>query len=124
MLVGTVRRPGEIGTQNLLRKYGDKLVAVRYRYDAQKKKRYKTVELVVAVEDWTPPAPHPDDERPRFPTRTLRPPEPVAVRIEYAEKDLQDQLKSIGAKWNPARKLWIADKREVIRIGLKSRIVK
>lgn len=43
MHVRTTRRPGESGTQKLVAKYGDKLVALRYRYDAAKKKRYKTI---------------------------------------------------------------------------------
>lgn len=30
---------------------------MRYRYDAQRKKRFKTVELIVAERDWEPPLP-------------------------------------------------------------------
>jgi hypothetical protein len=30
---------------------------VRYRYDAQRKKRFKTVEILVAERDWEPPRP-------------------------------------------------------------------
>ena len=40
--------PGQKGTRQLLSQYGDRLVCVRYRYDAQQKKRFKTVELIVA----------------------------------------------------------------------------
>jgi hypothetical protein len=125
MQIGTVRRPGEIGTQRLVQKYGDKLVAVRYRYDAEKKKRYKTVEIVVAEDDWQPPVSPPDDERPRHPTtRTFRPPAPVAVRIHYSERDLQSQIKNIGGKWDATRKLWIADRDKVVALGLHDRIAK
>jgi hypothetical protein len=38
-------KPGQKGTRQLLSQYGDRLVCVRYRYDAQQKKRFKTVEL-------------------------------------------------------------------------------
>ncbi len=48
-------KPGEDGTKKLLEIYGDKLVRVRYRYDAEKKLRYKTVELIVDVAEWEPP---------------------------------------------------------------------
>ena len=40
-------RSGQKGTKRLIAQYGKRLVCVRYRYDAQKKKRYKTVELIV-----------------------------------------------------------------------------
>ena len=51
MRVGTVRKPGDTGTEKLVAKYGDRLVAVRYRYSHAKRKRYKTVELIVAEGD-------------------------------------------------------------------------
>ena len=44
-------KPGQKGTKQLLAQYGDRLVCVRYRYDAQRKKRFKTVELSVAERD-------------------------------------------------------------------------
>jgi hypothetical protein len=47
MEIRTVRRPGEKGTQKLARQYGERLVCIRYRYDAARKKRFKTVELIV-----------------------------------------------------------------------------
>ena len=50
-------KPGQKGTKQLLAQYGDRLLCVRYRYDAQRKKRLKTVELVVAEHDWEPPSP-------------------------------------------------------------------
>ena len=41
-------KPGQKGTKQLLAQYGDRLVCVRYRYDAYRKKRLKTVEILVA----------------------------------------------------------------------------
>jgi len=39
-------KPGQTGTKQLLAPYGDHLVCVRYHYDAQRKKRIKTVEII------------------------------------------------------------------------------
>ena len=47
--------PDQDGAKGLRAEYGERLVCVRYRYDTQKHKRYKTVELVIAEENWTPP---------------------------------------------------------------------
>ena len=39
--------PGQNGPKKLAARYGERLVCVRYRYDAQRKVRHKTVELIV-----------------------------------------------------------------------------
>ena len=44
-----VRRPEQHGTRDLVAQYGEQLICVRYRYDPIRKKRYKTVELIVAL---------------------------------------------------------------------------
>jgi hypothetical protein len=49
----TVAPPGR-GTVKLLAEYGPRLLFVRYRYDAQKKRRYKTAEIVVDEVYWQP----------------------------------------------------------------------
>jgi len=36
--------PNQDGVKGLRTQYGERLVCVRYRYDAHKQKRYKTVE--------------------------------------------------------------------------------
>ena len=41
-----ILQPGQNGTKKLQLKYGGRLVAVRYRYDADRRLRFKTVELV------------------------------------------------------------------------------
>lgn len=48
---------GQKDTKKLLAQYGERLVCVRYRYDAQRKKRFKTVELIIAEREWEPPPP-------------------------------------------------------------------
>jgi len=48
-------KPGQKGTKQLLEQHGDWLICVRYRYDAQRRKRFKSVELLVAERDWASP---------------------------------------------------------------------
>ena len=48
--------PGQKGTKKLHEQFGDRLLCVRYRYDDQLRKRFKTVELIVEEAAWTPPA--------------------------------------------------------------------
>ena len=46
--------PGQNGTKQLLRQYGEQLVCVRYRYDKARLKRFKRVELIVERKEWMP----------------------------------------------------------------------
>ena len=55
MHVLAIRRPGQRGTLKRVSHYGDRLLCVRYRYDAKTGKRYKTVELIIDEAAWTPP---------------------------------------------------------------------
>src|SRR5438105_6749979 len=87
-------KPGQKGTKQLLAQYGDRLVCVRYRYDAQRKKRRKTVELIGAEREWEP-------SPPRFAADTI-----VGVRVGFAEVERREQVKQAGGKWNRSRKVW------------------
>ncbi len=49
-------KPGQKGTKRLQDRYGDRLVCVRYRYDEESGKRFKTVELIVEEADWCKPS--------------------------------------------------------------------
>jgi hypothetical protein len=53
-------RPGDNGTKKLVRKYGHRLLAVRYRYDASTCRRFKPVELLEEEPPWDPPTPPAD----------------------------------------------------------------
>ena len=122
MLIRTVRKPGEPGTRKLVARYGERLVSVRYRYDPARGKRYKTVELIVAEEDWRPPAePKTEAAAPAPKPRTTP---RVPVRIQYFEKDLQRRIRAAGGLWDPRRKLWYAPEEYVKRLGLGNRIVR
>lgn len=104
-------KPGQRGTKQLLAQYGDRLICVRYRYDAQRKKRLKTVELLVTERDWEPRPPRMANDR------------TVAVRVAFAEAAIRAQLKQAGGKWNPERKLWEIRCDQALALGLAARIV-
>lgn len=100
-------KPGQKGTKKLIAEYGDQLVCIRYRYDPQKKKRYKTVELIVEEIDWKP---------------RRRADAPVEVKVEWGEADLGRQVKQAGGKWNPAKKVWEMRYDRAVELGLEGRI--
>ena len=104
-------KPRQKGTKQLLAQYGDRLVCVRYRYDAQQEKRFKTVELIVAEREWDPPAS-------RFADDAI-----VGVRVGFAEVEIRDQVKRAGGKWNWGRKVWELRYAQVVALKLESRIV-
>lgn len=108
-------KPGENGTKKWLEIYGERLVAVRYRYDENSHKRYKTVELIVEERDWVP--------KNSATKPTAKPADRVGVRIGPGEKDLQEKMRRAGAIWRPRQKLWEIPYGQVISLGLESRIV-
>ena len=107
------RRPGEPGTKKLLARFGERLVRVRYLYDAANGRRLKTVELVVESVPWKPQA--------RAPRR--RDEDIVAVRIDYRETDLRERAKRLGAVWRPAQKVWEITWGDARRLGIADRVV-
>src|SRR5437773_7010531 len=104
-------KPGQKGTKQLLAQYGDRLICVRYRYDAQRKKRLKTVELLVAERDWQPP-------RPRFAHDQI-----VGLRVAFADVAVRDRVKQAGGTWNPERRVWQLRYDRAVALGLNGRIV-
>lgn len=110
MDVKSVLKPGENGTKQLLKQYGDQLVCVRYRYDRARQKRLKTVELIVDEKEWTPGVNIPAEKT-------------VSVRISYGETELRERIKREGAYWDADRKLWRLAYRKVLELGLDRRVV-
>lgn len=106
-------KPGQNGTKKLLRKYGGRLVAVRYRYDEERRLRFKTAEIVEEQLPWIPPVPSDRD-----------PNEPVLVRIGYEEASLRQAVKEAGGRWNQDRKLWELRLSAAYAMGLDQRIVR
>src|SRR5438093_758181 len=81
--------PGANGTKGLVARYGDRLVCVRYRYDEERRKRLKTVELIEEESPWIAPA------------------QIYLVKIPYAETELRESVKRSGGLWNAEKKLWM-----------------
>ena len=95
----------------MLTLYGDRLVCVRSRDDAQRKKRFKTVEIMAAEREWDPPAP-------RLTAATF-----VGVHVGFAEADMRDRVKQADGKWNRRRKVWDMRYNQVVALQLEARIV-
>ncbi len=107
MRVHQTLRPGQRGTQRFLDRYAERLVCVRYRYDAQAQRRVTTVELVVDEDVWRP-----------------RPKTVVGVRVVWGEAELARGVKRAGGRWDPERKVWRLPYRAVKRLGLRERMVR
>jgi hypothetical protein len=103
-------RPGDRGTRSHLEKYGEALVAVRYRYDERSLRRYTTVELVVDEARWVPERCISDPDR------------LVGLRIGYEETELRARLRGVQARWDPSRKLWWLRLAVVVQLSLEERI--
>src|SRR5712691_4988639 len=103
--------PGQKSTKKLLAQYGDRLICVRYRSDAQRRKRLKTVELIVAESDWEPTPP-------RFAHDQI-----VGLRVAFADVALRERVKQAGGTWNPERRVWRLRYDRVVALRLNSRIV-
>ncbi|MBI5443272.1 MAG: hypothetical protein HY900_18915 [Deltaproteobacteria bacterium] len=101
-------RPGENGTKGLLAEFGESLVCVRYRCDPKNRKRYKTVELIVAESPWDPP---PDPEA------------SVQLRVAWVEEELRKRVKEFGGRWRPETKTWELPRRVAKELGLEDRII-
>ncbi len=103
-------KPGQPGTKRLLAQYGEQLLCVRYRYDAERKTRRKTVELLVEEVPW------------EVPTTQLRPESMIGLRVAIHEVNLQRQIKLAGGKWNPAQRVWELRYDQAVRLNLTDRI--
>lgn len=110
MEVKATFRPGENGTKQLLKQYGDQLVCVRYRYDRARRKSYKTVELIIEEKDW-------------IPGTLIQPDKTVSVRIGFNELELRSLVKASGGYWNPKKKVWTLSYRAAHDLGLEQRIL-
>lgn len=123
----SVRRPGQKGTLDALREYGDRLVCARYLKDEIRGKRYKTLEIIVHEEDWTPPAPTGPKAKAKAKARgPARDPDPeriVSIRLTSGGEALRAQVWTAGGRWDPAAKVWRIRYRAACELGLEQRIV-
>jgi hypothetical protein len=98
-------RPGRPGTKRLVRRYGDRLIAVRYRYDPIRRVRLKTVELIEEEVEWSP-------------SPSGRESIQVEVRVGASERLLQRAIRSAGGTWQPERKTWRMSASAAASLGL------
>jgi predicted aminopeptidase len=108
MEIRLTRKPGQPGTRKLVQRFGDRFVCVRYRYDTQNNRRHKTVELIVETVPW----------RPSVRRARRRDEEMVAVRIAYAETELRERAKRLGAIWRPRHRVWEMRWLDAKRLGI------
>ena len=103
------RRPGKPGTKKLVQTYGESLLYVRYRYDAERRLRVKTVEIVVEEVEW----------QPREPKGSAA---AVHVRIAESEHLLRRAVLLAGGKWEEATDTWLLPRPVATALGLTDRI--
>ena len=104
-------RAGQPGTKRMMEIYGDKLVCIRYRYDGEKKVKYKTVEIVIDSGFWEPKAKGDNEER------------RIELKINYNEIELRAQVKEAGGIWKNEKKVWEIGYKKAKNLGLEDRIV-
>ena len=107
----TALRHSPYPSKGFLAQYGDRLICVRYRYNAKRRRRLKTVERVVAERYLESP-----------PTRFARD-QIVGLRVAFAEAAVRDRVKQAGGTWNPERRVWQLRYDRVVDLGLSRRIV-
>jgi len=111
MVTNKIIYAGQAGTQKWIKRFGKDLVAVRYKYDNATRKKMITVEIVAEVQDWQ------KDVR-RIPNNKI-----VKIKVGYDEVDLRQKIKTLGAEWNKAEKVWQLRFDIVRDLGLSERIV-
>ena len=103
---------GQPGTKKMVEKYGDRLLNVRYVYNAEKGIKMKTVELVEEQGKWS-------EKRQYIPPNKV-----MHLRVEYGEVQIGQLIKSSGGFWNKDKGYWELPYREVVSLGLDKRIIK
>src|SRR5437667_2887360 len=89
-------KPGKRGTKKLLAEYGDRLVCVRYRYDIERKRRFKTVELIVDEIPWQP--------KPKI--KSIKEERIVEISVSWGDLYHYHRVKDAGAVWNREKRVW------------------
>jgi hypothetical protein len=103
--------PGMKGTKNLVERYGDNLVCVRYRNDYERQRKIKTIELII-------------DERPLSNNPSKIPMNKIMqLKVKYGEVDVGRLIKSAGGRWDRKQSVWELPYQQVLALGLEDRIV-
>jgi hypothetical protein len=112
MKIKKILKPGQPGTKKWVEKFGQDLICVRYRYDEDRHRKLKTVELVVEESIWEP-------NSNRIPRNKL-----MLIKIFPNESHLRRLVKAAGGRWNWEKKVWELPYGEILDLGLERRIVK
>ena len=115
-VVRTVR-PGVPGTHKYVRCYGDRLVAVRYRYHTERRVRFTTVEVIVDERPWQP------GMHLRLALDDIPQPESVLVQVGFHETQLRARVRGAGGRWVADERAWELPLETVKRMGLEGRLV-
>jgi hypothetical protein len=103
--------PSQKGTKKFVRRYGDRLVCVRYRDDAELQRKITTVEIVADERPWHPvPKRIPDDTW-------------LSLNVEYGEVAIGKAVRAAGGRWYPRQKVWKLTYKAIVALGLTDRIV-
>jgi hypothetical protein len=94
------------GAITLAREFGDALVCVRHRVDAEARFRYTTVELLIEKAEMRP-----------------RQVKMVNIRVHSKEYGLRNVVRAAGAVWDSKVGLWRIPKRVATVLRLTARIV-
>ena len=117
MITQTTLRPGQKGTKGLAKKYGERLVCVRYRCDPQTGRRYTTVELI-EEEIEKRKTPNVVKKQASLPQQQW-----LGIKVEFGETEVRDKVKAAGGIWRPRHKVWEMRYEDVVALGLESRVV-
>ena len=115
MQVKSCLKPGQKGSKKWVDIYGDRLVCVRYRYDAEKRRRYTTIEIIAEEDDWVP------GKMKEPPARNAE--DRLGIRVVGYELELREQVKRAGGIWRPRQQLWELPYGQILALGLEDRIV-
>ena len=99
-------KPGQPGTKQFVEQYGDRLVCVRYRYNAGTHRRVKTVEIIVAETEWHPRG------------KQFTADEIVWLRTGFVDRVRQGELRAAGGTWDSKRCVWNIRYDAAVNLGL------
>jgi hypothetical protein len=110
-VVRKTMRPGQSGTVRFVRDWGNRLVCVRYRFDASGGVRYTTVEIMTS------------EPRPWRPPKRPTPDALVYLKVDRNDWKAIRKLREARVWWDRERGLWRTRYDVADRLRLKSRIV-
>ena len=91
---------------------------MRYKYDRRTGRRCTTVELIEEETDY------PSDRKATKAQERISSQQRLGIKVEYWETDLRDKVKAAGGIWRPRHKFWELRYKDVIALGLESRVVR